>query len=48
MELDGRPLDDSTIRLTDDGAKHRVTVRLAPSSVPSSTGEEALKNEVIR
>jgi cyclic beta-1,2-glucan synthetase len=31
MELDGRPVDSSTIRLADDGAKHRVTVRLAPS-----------------
>jgi len=31
MELDGRPVESSTIRLADDGAKHRVTVRLAPS-----------------
>jgi cyclic beta-1,2-glucan synthetase len=31
MELDGRPVDSSTIRLSDDGAKHRVTVRLEPS-----------------
>ena len=34
MELDGRPVESSTIRLSDDGAKHRVTVRLAPSDVP--------------
>jgi len=31
MELDGRPVESLTIRLTDDGATHRVTVRLAPS-----------------
>jgi hypothetical protein len=36
------------IRLTDDGAKHRVTVRLAPSSLPSSTGEEAVKVEALK
>jgi cyclic beta-1,2-glucan synthetase len=34
MELDGRPVESSTIRLADDGAKHRVTVRLAPSDRP--------------
>jgi hypothetical protein len=37
-------MDGSTIRLTDDGAKHQVTVRLTPSSV----AEKALKNESIR
>jgi cyclic beta-1,2-glucan synthetase len=31
MELDGRPVESSTFRLTDDGATHRVTVRLSPS-----------------
>ena len=31
MELDGRPVESSTIRLSDDGVKHRVTLRLAPS-----------------
>ena len=31
MELDGRPVENSTIRLSDDGVKHRVTLRLAPS-----------------
>ena len=35
MELDGRPVESSTIRLTDDGARHRVTVRLAPNEGPS-------------
>jgi cellobiose phosphorylase len=35
MELDGRPVESSTIRLTDDGARHRVTVRLAPSEQPN-------------
>jgi cyclic beta-1,2-glucan synthetase len=34
VELDGRPLESPTIRLLDDGAKHRVTVRLAPSARP--------------
>jgi cyclic beta-1,2-glucan synthetase len=48
MEMDGLPLEDSMIRLTDDGAKHRVTVRLAPSSLPSSTGEEAVKVEALK
>ena len=30
MDLDGRPVESSTIRLTDDGVRHRVTVRLSP------------------
>jgi cyclic beta-1,2-glucan glucanotransferase len=34
MELDGRSVESSTIRLSDDGAKHRVTVRLASSDAP--------------
>jgi cyclic beta-1,2-glucan synthetase len=34
VELDGRPMESSTIRLSDDGAKHRITVRLAPSQRP--------------
>jgi cyclic beta-1,2-glucan glucanotransferase len=39
MELDGRPVDNSTIRLSDDGQRHRVTVRLAPSEEPSDPSE---------
>jgi hypothetical protein len=31
MELDGRPVESPAIRLTDDGARHRVTVRLSPA-----------------
>jgi len=34
VELDGRPMESSTIRLSDDGAKHRLTVHLALSDVP--------------
>ncbi|MCU1335749.1 MAG: glycosyltransferase 36 [Bryobacterales bacterium] len=34
VELDGRLMDSSTIRLSNDGAKHRITVRLAPSEGP--------------
>ena len=30
MELDGRPMEGSDIRLMDDGARHRITIRLAP------------------
>jgi cyclic beta-1,2-glucan synthetase len=35
MEVDGRPVDGQVIRLTDDGATHLVTVRLAPSDKPA-------------
>jgi len=34
-ELDGRPMESSTIRLADDGAKHRVTVRLQLAAPPA-------------
>jgi cellobiose phosphorylase len=30
-ELDGKPVETSTIRLSDDGARHRVTVYLGTS-----------------
>ena len=30
IELDGRPVEGSDIRLLDDGARHRVTIRLMP------------------
>jgi cyclic beta-1,2-glucan synthetase len=31
MELDGRPVAGSTVRLSDDGGTHRIKVRLAPA-----------------
>jgi cyclic beta-1,2-glucan synthetase len=31
IDVDGRPMESSTIRLSDDGARHRITVRLQPS-----------------
>jgi cyclic beta-1,2-glucan synthetase len=35
MELDGRPVDSSTIRLSDDGARHRVMVHLPLTETPT-------------
>jgi cyclic beta-1,2-glucan synthetase len=43
VELDGQPLESSTIRLADDGATHRVTVHLA---APEGQAEE--KRSAIR
>jgi cellobiose phosphorylase len=31
IELDGRAVEGSDIRLVDDGVRHRVTIRLVPS-----------------
>ncbi|MGH9648075.1 MAG: GH36-type glycosyl hydrolase domain-containing protein, partial [Bryobacteraceae bacterium] len=36
MELDGKPVENSTIRLSEDGAGHRVTLHLATSEEPKS------------
>jgi len=46
VELDGRPQESPTIRLSDDGAKHRITVRLAPSIQPNI--QDAPRNEEHR
>jgi cellobiose phosphorylase len=40
IELDGKPLADSTIPLIDDGRRHRAVVLLGTAS--SSTGRSAL------
>ncbi len=37
VELDGKPMTSNTIRLSDDGGRHRVTVRLPPSGVRRET-----------
>jgi cyclic beta-1,2-glucan synthetase len=41
VELDGRPLESPMIRLSDDGGKHRVTVRLASSTRPLIQPQQA-------
>jgi len=43
MELDGRPMESSTIRLIDDGAKHRVTVRLGLSEAPEVVDQRGVE-----
>jgi len=40
VELDGKPIENSTIRLSDDGARHRVMVHLATSEVPNPARPE--------
>jgi cyclic beta-1,2-glucan synthetase len=44
VELDGKPIENSTIRLSDDGARHRVMVHLATSEVPSPASPERAEN----
>ena len=39
-EVDGRRVESSAILLSDDGARHRVTVRLATSEDPESAGRQ--------
>jgi len=48
MELDGRPVESSTIRLTDDGARHRVTVRLALEESSAPVRQNAEHREAPR
>ena len=44
MELDGRPIENATIRLSDDGRTHAVTVRLSPAEASRDALPAAQRN----
>jgi cyclic beta-1,2-glucan synthetase len=48
MELDGKPVEGSAIRLLDDGGRHRVTVHLATSVEPPIPVHQTMEERSAR
>ena len=47
IELDGKPIETSTIRLSDDGARHRITVHLGSSQEPKTLAQPNAEHALL-